>query len=86
MMMKQLMLFLVGSPPKKTEVPDFLRTRKQFSLIAMFALTIRLPVVTQTQGVTNMRVLGRNLKKQEIITVNYMLLYMNTIWKTKMYT
>lgn len=65
-------LFLVVTRGVKTKIPDILPTRRQFSLIEIFALKICLPVVTQTQGVTNMRVLRRNLRKQQTITVNYM--------------
>lgn len=72
-------LILVPTHKKKTEIPDFLQPREQFSLILIFLLTICSPVVTQTQGVTNMRVLRRNLKCDKIITVNYTLLYINTI-------
>ena len=50
---------------------DFSQKWKQFLLIVIFALIIRLPVVTQTQGVTDMRILRRNLKSNKIMTVNY---------------
>ena len=80
--MNQLILVpthIKNNNKKENRIPDFLQPREQFLLIEIFLLTICSPVVTQTQGVTNMRVLRRNLKNKKIITVNYTLLYINTI-------
>lgn len=84
--MNQLILVpthIKNNNKKENRIPDFLQPREQFLLIEIFLLTICSPVVTQTQGVTNMRVLRRNLKNKKIITVNYTLLYINTIWNTQ---